>query len=249
MKYLFSIIFIVAFSCCQEESIYLKKYPYFENVSVHNEEGTVILNNFKSNEVKEGLEYLVDDAGFLIEIRQWKNNYLNGYTARYCKSGKIVMLGHMLNDTLCGDYYSFDTINSSVKEYREYLNIGGYSTVNQIISLSNGIIDYNASSFYRVNKAESGTYKINLFSKFGNPFIIAKWCSSDTLDYNFYVDKYNYSATSSNGKYIDLTIQDPKQFVKGYFINYRLPTNEEIKHGATKEDKIGPIMYFRFKTQ
>ncbi|MFO0358790.1 MAG: hypothetical protein ACK50A_17680 [Sphingobacteriaceae bacterium] len=246
MKYFIPIWSIVLFCGCAKEDRYLKMYPFFKNVSVHKEDGTVILNNFNSENPKEGLEYLIDTAGFLIEARFYKKNYLNGYTARYSRKGKISLLGYMSNDTLNGDYFVFDTLSSSIKQYREYLNMNGQTTVNQIISFSNGKINYNASSFFRIKKIESELYRITLFSNFRNPFLAAYYCSSDVIEHDFYKDNYSDTIVGSNGNYIDLNVRDPKKFVKGYFINYRLATAEEIKQGAIKDDKIGPVIYFKF---
>lgn len=246
MKYLTLALIAVLFCCCENDNKYIKQYPFFKNIEIHKEDGTVTLNNFKSN--KEGLEYLIDTVGHLIEARQWKNNYLNGYLVRYASNGNIMMLGHMINDTLNGSYFSFDTIHGSIKQYREYLNINGRNAVNQIIYFKNGKIDFERSTFIKIKKISSSEYRIFLFSNYVNPYLKAYWNESNNCEYEFNKNEYDSITESITNKYIKLNINGSKSCITGYLINYRLPTSEELGAGAKKDDLIGPMIYFKSET-
>lgn len=221
MKYLFSILFFVFVSCRNEKTKYLKKYSFFENVVISSKAKTISLNNFKSNNNKNGLEYLLDENGFLLEIRNWEKNHINGYSLRYASNNKLNIVAYFENDTMSGNYFELDTVTSKLLYWGDKINFhDGESSENQNKIFRDGKIDLTVSWYHNVRKLDNDIIHLYLPTKHQFPIAKVKILETNTDGYKFGLDtlsesvppadaneaNFYYKLKNKNSKYVTGTI-------------------------------------------
>jgi hypothetical protein len=222
-------------------------YPFFTKVIEFKETGTISLNNFESIKNKNGLEYLCSNSGKLLEIRNWKNNLLNGNVFSYATNANIKMLGNYVNDTLC-NYYELDTLNGNILFYEEKIKSSLGITDNQIIYFKDGKIDENRSYYYVIKPYDKGKYKIFILGKkdFPNLKIVISEINENKFLFESNINSEIIEMNNSNVCTYIMKNSSAK-YLSGYIENYRYLTDQEVKEqGLEKGQTMGRLMYFKW---
>ena len=206
------------------------------------------LNNFKEGK-KNGLEYVVDKSGRIIKIRQWNNDYKNGYIYCYANNDKLKQLAYFINDTINGNYFELDTVSGSIVEYRELVNYNGTNIDNQIIHFKDGQIDWESSFFMKVKAVGEKNYELRIFGKIDFPFLTAFFKETDNINGLLKTTNADFEIVSKDNRSILYEVKKiDAKYAIGCLLNYRYPTDDEILgKGINRLQKIGPLMYFKIK--
>lgn len=243
MKYLAIVIFLILFSCKEENIKYLEKYPFFKNVDVFSNANTVSINNFESRKNKNGLEYLLNERGNLLEIRNWKNNHLNGYSYLYSVNNKISIVANFVNDTMSGSYFELDTLNGKLLRWSDKINYHEEeSAENQNINFKDGKIDLTTSWFHVIKKINDTTIQILLPTKHQFPLTKVKVIETNEDEYIFTQNNLDENIPFKEEALIQYNLKNKQaKFITGT-ITYSLKPNDMNENIIT-----GRTCYFKFK--
>lgn len=236
-------------SCVKEELNYKKLYPFFDSIKINKSDKTISLNNFKSK--KNGLEYLLNQQGNLIEVRNYQDGYLNGNVFSYSTNGKLKGIAEFKNDTMVGNYFLLDTLSGKLKQYRERLNVNGSIIDNQIINYIDGNIDFKRSHFIRIKKRNEDEFEIQRSGYKGFPYLKIYLTEHDDDQLIFDKNKMTTEIISDDNQTINYKVQNKNyKYASGYLLSYRYPYEDEIKEkGYKQKEEIGVLTYFKIKLQ
>ena len=252
-KKLISSISLVAllfyFYKCEKSNKYVHQYPFFTKEYEYKETKAISLNNFESMQNKNGTEYLLSTSGKLFEIRNWKNNLLNGNLISISTNGNVKTLGNYINDTLCNYYYLLDSISKKILNYREKIKSNVGVSDNQFIHFENGKINDSHSYYYKIKCLKDNNYRISILGKKDFPFL--KIFVTEINENKFVYDDNIDGALIElkNSIFLDYKIKNmSSKYLSGKIFNYRYLTDQEIAdQNLNKGETMASIMYFKFK--
>lgn len=242
------LMFLIVFISCSETKTIKNKYTWFDNIS-HINSSYFSLNNFKPYKHKNGIEYIVNKNGEIIEIRNWKDDYLNGYSFRYSNNGKLYRVGNYINDTINGNFFSFDTITGTLIEYREKAKIDSSIIDNKVIVFNNGKIDLQKSSFISASMFNNDSVLLVLHSSSRLPYLRMYVTEQIILNNNIDFINDGKLVESNSNYYVGYKVMNKEsRYLVGCILNYRIISEEESKKtGLDKNEPFGPLKYFRIK--
>lgn len=238
---LLSCIFIF-YSCSNEKNKYLKEYPWFTHADVFTNTKTVSLNSFKTRKNKNGLEYLLDIKGQILEVRSWKNNHINGNSILYATNSSPYIIACFKNDTMNGNYFELDTLNGGIVFWAEKQNKNGVVYDNNYIKFKNNKIDFASSSFYSIKKINDSIVSVSLPCRYPFPFTKVIFTETDDAVYEFNGSETEINSNDGIHYYYKINSKN-KKYVVGSATYYRLSKGENDT-GVT-----GRVIYFKITTK
>lgn len=246
-KIIFWFISVLLFSRCKSDNCFLSMYPNFKNCERSSDSNYISLNNFIIGEPKVGKEYILTKKGSLIEIRNWKNNLLNGEAYKFCLNGQLLICCNYLNGELMGNFIGLDSISGEPNLFIEYLKTKDKIFANQIINFKEGKILFNSSCFYSVRCEPNKNCVIKVFcdKRFNKKRIFLN--EQNTDNYNFDLNNSEIELEQNKDGYFSYNqLSNNKRYVSGYaYISREVKTND----GENNLDSFGRYIFIKFNSR